>query len=393
MSILNARYKVRLYDPQKTLVAEFDDWRSLQFFKRINSGGSFTLIINGTDTKTTLFESDGFLEIWRRVPGLIDWYLEYGGIVENFFDSTFENGNRQFVITGSGYTELLGRRFIMYQPGSITVAGVSGGALKSSTPGAVMREFVEENIGDNATIAFGRVGNGVIDNITYAIADVATPTFDGDRSAKNLLAVIQEIANFGGVDFEFLSGDPLAGVPTWVFRTAGGQIGSDRSTTGLDPTTGRNAAGNFPVIFSVENGNVSGIRYSVRNAGTMNVAFVIGTGVGQGLEIEERPATPTIGISRREGVRSARTEVQAGQQTVGDTTLEELQAEDTLEWDYLQQENTLYGLHFFLGDTVTGQLRFPDGSIISRDKRIVGVSATIASNGQENLRFDFADVP
>jgi hypothetical protein len=68
----------------------------------------------------------------------------------------------------------------------------------------------------------------------------------------------------------------------------------------------------------------------------------------------------------------------AGLQAAGDVRLDELRARDDLTWDVIQTPGSLYGVHYFLGDLVTGL--FQD---ISATKQISAVTVTYAPSSDK----------
>ena len=122
MARVIATYQIALYDATGTKLAILDDYRSLQFKSEVNGQGFFTLILNANDPKRDLFEVNGIIEIKRKIPGVVDWYTEFTGHVENFQDDVFQNGNEQFTVVGSNINGLLARRVIAYYEGTIYAA-------------------------------------------------------------------------------------------------------------------------------------------------------------------------------------------------------------------------------------------------------------------------------
>ncbi len=58
MATIAALYQIVLYDQNGVRQAIIDDYRSLQFQKKVNGPGFFTLILNDNDPKKVLFETD-----------------------------------------------------------------------------------------------------------------------------------------------------------------------------------------------------------------------------------------------------------------------------------------------------------------------------------------------
>lgn len=380
--MLVARYQIRLKDPDGVQVALFDDWRSLQFQKKLNTPGFYTFIINGLDPRVSLFEPDGQVEIWRSIPGELGWYKEFEAHHEDYYLQLFSNGNWQFTSVGTGYIGLLARRGIEY---TSDVAQ----AAKSGVAETVMKEYVNENAGAAATSP-PREADGVTAGLTIEVDAGLGSTWSGQRSTKNLLETLQEIANSCDLDFDVVG----TGAATYEFQTFDTQRGEDRTVTGLDPTTGLNAAGNVPVIFAPELGNVAEMSYSIRRKEESNAVFVWGAGTAAARAIEVREDAAAIGVSpigRRESSRSGASQgsTTADLQALGDEWLARDAVKEEFTFKPKLNAQTLYGKHFNVGDRVTARL----GTII-RSKRIVGVSITVSENNAgEDTTFEFSDIP
>jgi len=169
-------------------------------------------------------------------------------------------------------------------------------------------------------------------------------------------------------------------------------MGKDRTTIGLNNTTGLNAAGNVPVIFAVENGNVQSLSYIVSHIPEINVAIVLGKGdkstravitVVNNLAIAKSP------WNRCETVINANNQDYQYQLiAAGLEALINGQAKEQSGFEPLQQPNALYGKDYNLGDMVTARVK---GNLIVKHKRIMAVRINVTAK-QETISIDFADV-
>jgi hypothetical protein len=380
--VLVARYQVRLKNQAGVNVAIFDDWRSLQWQSVVNDKGFYSLTLDANDARLPLFEPDGQIEIWRSIPGNLAWSLAFEAHVEDAYDSLAENGNRQYVSVGSGYNGVLGRR-------TISAYSDTARANKSGTAETVMKAYVNENIGPGATFPARPMQSGVMTGLTVEADSAAGNTWTGQRGQQNLLETLKKIAIIGEVDFAVVGTGPA----TYEFRVYPDQLGIDRTTVGLDPATGLNAAGNIPVVFSPMLNNVRSMEHTIKYGDSFNAVFVWGQGVGSLRALRLRTDPVGVGVSPiglREFSRSGGSQTtNANLDQMGDEDLEKYKARDELTFTPLLNEQTLYGVHFNVGDRVTSDYF----GYISH-KRIVGVKGDIASgSGGEQLAFDFADIP
>lgn len=382
-----ARYQIWLKDQSGTRVAVFEDVRQLRYSHRVNSPGSLVFAIDGNDTRVALFETDGQVELYRRdQDNGIDWYLEWEGFYISQTDSTDANGRRTFTAYSTGYLDLCARTIVAYKASTAY-------ADKTGTCSTIMREFADENIGPGATVGptnpgvDGRLVDGVLPGVSIGADPVAGGTWSGARAYKNLLDVLQGMANQCGVDFDVVG----TGAATFVFNVYDGQRGTDRTVTGLVRATGLNAAGNAPVVFALLLGNMAIPSYSYARDGSTNHVYVLGQGSDDTRTVITRASGADVVASpwnRREISRNGSNESSAAAlQSLGDAVLAANAPRESFSFQVLQVPGCLYGLHYTWGDRVTA--RYGD---IERNLRIVGIQATISPDG-EDIQAEIAEVP
>jgi len=373
-------YQLRLKEPNGDLAAIIDDYRDMSFDKIVNELGSFVVLMNGYDAKTSLFELDGQIEVYRRdVTYGIDWYLEWEGFIRDFTFAFSEDGDYTFTANAVSYTHLLKRRIIAYQ------AGLSQ-TIKSDYGEIVMKEFVSENCGADALVANGRIRDGNFTGFSVEPAGVDGLAWQGQRSYVNVLEVVQEVAKASGVDFNVVGvGDGL-----FEFRTYYPYLGVDRSNTGVNITTGLNIAGNPPVIFNPNLGNCTDIVYTKSRKDEVTVAMVAGQGQGEGrvVSITLSSATSDSPLNDIEMYGDARnTEDDDDLLSQGAAMLAEKQMGETFTFTPIQTATYAYGLNYYHGDLVTGQFL----SLGSVDKRIYRASIAVGADG-EKIELELGDV-
>ncbi|KKM00560.1 hypothetical protein LCGC14_1803190 [marine sediment metagenome] len=386
-----ARYYVRLKDQSGEQVALFDNWLSLEYTKTINDLYGYTLkFVDDGDARFDLFEIDGQIEVYRSIPGTLDWYLEFEGFHRGVRREISSGGVETFISDGVGYNDFLARTIIAYKAGSVR-------ADKNGAAESAMKEYVSENctgIGDQTVV--GRLNydsddavflyNAALPGLSIDTDTGAGITWSGSRAYENLLDVLKDIATLASIDF-LIEG---TGPATFIFKTFIDQIGSDRTEDGLDASTGLNGAGNVPVTFSVAIGNVQNIQYELDRLTEANAIVVTGKGDVSTRDTETRRNTTAIAVSpwnRREISRSAPTQDFDFQlQDFGDEVLEEAGAKESFTFLPLQQPKSLYGVHYFFGDKVTVVY----GSI-KRNRRITGIGVRVAGN-RDTLALTLDDV-
>lgn len=375
-----SEYKVRLKDQSGIMVAEFDQaaWTSLTFTHKVNAPGSCSIEINDKDDRARLFELDGQVEVWRRNQTVgLDWYLEWEGFHRTSNRLTRENDNQRYLSFSTGYLSLARRRAVMYFSGD-------AGSNKSGVGETVIKEYVNENAGPGALLSNGRIQDAESDGVTLGLSiegDAGNGlAWSGGRSFRNLLTVIQNIADATGVAFDIIG----IGTQLFEFRVYNNQRGADRTTTGLD-TAGLNAAGNAPVIFSLGFGNMAVPVLSENRSQEVTVSYVLGQGVAEERNIEEVVNDAALAESpwnRVEDTINANNEAtvsgNANLIAIGDEELEENKKKERLSFSFMQIPSTFYGKDYTWGDSITAQYEE-----VEANKELDEVRVTVSERAED----------
>lgn len=387
--LLIAQYKVLLYSAAGELVAEFDNPRRIEMYRIVNGVGYCNITLSGFDSQVSLFEVNSILEIWRRTPGFTPsavppprqkmggWYVEWEGLVGDFTEQIYENGDRVFIARADTLLDLLKRRYILWY--------ASAGASESKKVGipaqTAIYEFVEENCGASATTALGRLLTGTITGLTIPADVGAGPNWFGARAYRSLLQVIQEIGNYGQIDFDVIG----EGGNNFRFETYENQLGQDRTET--------NTAGNDAVIFSLDNENVAQMTYSTNRRRSANAVITTGKNqyaarsIGQYLNAAEIDANR---INQREISRNAVTQDSVDElNTLAEEYGITLQPTENIKFTPLRTITTLYSVHFWFGDRLTTKFPKADGTIVSLDKRLLSLKITVSGDRNEEQFSDW----
>lgn len=357
------RYELLVRDHAGTIVARFPAWRRLEYTLRLNAVDGTVLVLDDTpppliatqSTVATLFcptaePVDRQIEVWRwdvAATPPIARYCDCYAFHRTQVRQADSNGLGIFTSYGAGLNDLLARRGIWQYAGSAE-------ADKSGAGETVIKAYVDENAGPGATSP-PRVGaSGVTTGLTIEADAAAGATWEGSRAWKGLLETVQEIANATALDFGVVkSGDAAFEFqvrPIW---------GDDRSTTGLVPATGLNAAGNAPVIFALGFANMAIPTYSLNRTNEVNTVLVLGQGQESDRTVQQVTEAASITASpwnRREASRNANQEsTTAGLTAVGESLLAELTPRESLTFQVLQTNACRYGREYFLGDLITAR--------------------------------------
>lgn len=350
-----------LRDTSFEQIAFFESFNRLEIKHHLNSFSDHVLSLSGYDERISLFGLDCLVEVRRKIPNE-SWYTEYIGFHRSSERSISEADRRIYTSYGRGLLDLVNRRSIMYY-------ATTTYTLKSGPGETVMKEYVEENLGASATSP-PRVVSGTFPNFTIELDLARGNNWFGQRSYKNLLEVLQEVAIATSVDFDIV----------WTgtgfeFKCYSPQRGTDRRDT---------------VIFSPSFGNMIRPNYILSRTEEANVIVVMGSDIGTARRIQVRESTAQNDSpwNKIEAAHDARQEdTISALQSAGDAQLEELAAKENFTCEIVQTNTLQYGRDYFLGDIVT--LVFDD---IIRVKKIIGVEINI-SEGKEDINLEFGDIP
>jgi len=340
-----------LRDTSGTIVARFDDWISFEIRRRMNDIDTAILLLDGNNNNTLLFGLDYIIEFWREnKEANIAAYRE-GELFHRTFKYSYDkNGQLTFMSKSVGFDDLLKRRIIYNYAGDARTD-------KSGAAESVMKEFANEQAGPSATVAAGRIAAGDFTGLSIEADAAAGDTWDGARSWRNLLEVEQEIAESMDMAFHIDSLD--LDTPTFIFRAYERPYGADRSSTGIVAATGRNSAGNYPVVFSDQFDTFSEPSYGILREDEANVAIVLGRGNEEDRNVREKTLAGTSydtdsPWNRREIAIHATQEISDDSlDRKGDEVLQQTIPQTIVDGKIIQHPSLLYGRDYFLGDVVT----------------------------------------
>ena len=374
-----ANYEIRIKNTSGALTQVITQWSRLTYTRRVNGVDFIRLELRGDSAAIADLVLDAQIEVWRsnQAEG-IPSYLDCEGFVRTVELRTDEDGNDLAVAYGAGYDDLLARRIILYPADSAET--------NKSGPGeTVIKEFVDQNAGPGATFPPRLLASGVTTGLTIEADAAAGATWTGARSYAQLLGVCQEIGLSSGVDFGVVG----TGLATFEFRAKAAPWGTDRTTTGLDTSTGLNGAGVPPAIFSLVRGNMGAPVYVDSRASEVNAVIVMGQGLNDDRTVIQRTDASAIADSpwnRRELGRNGNYEDDVtGLNIVGDTLLAELGRRQEFSCQIIETPTFLYGKHWFHGDQVTARYK-----TVEVNKKLVAVTVT-RDQGQEILQVELAD--
>jgi hypothetical protein len=379
------RYQAIIKNTVGTQVGFIDDWQDLFFSKQVNGIGTYRMRLDGRDSRIDLFTTDFLLEVYRRDQAQsLDWYLEFEALGRKGHWIVDNSGQRFYETEGMTFMSLLARRTIDWHEGEPE-------AEKAGIGETVMKEYADENIGPGATTGAGRLRGGVMSGVSIE-ADLARGgAWYGDRAFYNLLAVLQEISRVTDMQFDMIGTGVSGGIYTFEFRTYETLRGDDRSTTGLDPSTGLNGAGNAPVIFSLERGNMANLDYVEDRMSEVTSVLALGSGAGAARNTYESSNAAAEAESPWNSIQDVRNisqeDTNNAMADAGEAMLDARQFVRAFDFDVLQVDSTIYGRDYFLGDLITAQWEGTDYNL-----QIIGVNINVNDRQGEVIDVQFSNV-
>lgn len=318
---------IEIFDIGGTRVAEFANWNYIEVHHQVNDFSTHTLSMPLRHPDVVHFTKDCIVRLNRKVGET--WMVEYEGFHRTPRKELTEGGHRIFTSYGRGFLDLLNRRSILY-------TGTTSYTLKNAVGETVMKAWVNENCGPSATKP-PRIRDGVFPGFTVEASAGRGTAWFGQRSLKNLLEVIREVASKTHVDFDVVR----IGGANFEFRCYHPQRGVDRSGT---------------LTFSAENGNALAPSFTLSATEQTTVAVVAGPGQGSARRIlvredlVESAATPWNDI---EVIVDASSEVKLGDmQNAGDLALRKGAVGNQFSFKVVQTNIARYGRDYVVGDVV-----------------------------------------
>lgn len=351
-----AEYEVRIYSREGVLrerilgmLGHVDEganngWISLSYTKEVNGCGNGIVAFNAESAAVTqwlapngVIELDTQVEIWRRDRDEgIGNYADFYGLLRDHEYSTDDNGIVTYVAYLDEQQDWLRRSIVAYRADTANRSLFENVAAET-----VLKTLVTYNATSAGTTADGRdtnVGSWGA-NISVKSDGAEGSNVTVSCAGRNLLEILREVADLGGLDFGLTKTGPQA----WQFWT--------------DTRMGDNHTDD--VVFSLPYGNMRRPRLRSNRRAEKTVAIVGGQDTGSSRAVEVR-----TGANYNASYNSFETFVNASQysdaaglQSEGDARLEELRAVDQLSFDVIQVSSTLYGKHYRLGDTVSAYFR------------------------------------
>lgn len=361
-------HKIRAFDTAGVMQMELNDFTGLMVARDVNAPGILVMGLPDAHGLLDIIADKWQLEYWRKIEGQA-WYREFVGMYRKY---EWEYGEfPKDAITAPGLMDMLNWRIIGYHDGVTNRSKFT--AIPAET---ICNTLVKYNTTVVGSLLDGRKRSATITGMSVEADGAEGNALDWECAFQPLLTTLQKICLKGGGDFDVVK----TSTTTWQWRWYTGQLGTDRSLT---------------VKFSLPLGNMASPSYLNDRLRAKSVAIVGGKGKGSGRLIEvvtgdEYAAANNIEVF----VNASDEDTAAGLTAKGAAALIEQATKDEFNFSVLQIPNTLYGVHYFLGDLVT--VVNPKTNV-SATYKVNGVVITLGGDGKEvvdvSTKLNVASIP
>jgi hypothetical protein len=352
MTLIPNSYQIVLKDPTGVqLCPKIDNFVSAEYTRSVNNIGACKLVMSDSDIIKTVnswdkFKTDGRVEFWRSVNGA-PMYLDGETVyfIRKVERDLAEDGSQTMTFTGQDTISLLNRRTAVPDAAAlaayynISVAQEADNMLKD-----IFKYYLGASADTVATAAYGNApaGTGVgfrwDSYITQQVNLTAAPQTTKKFPNRNILQVMQEIAQASATLGTYLAFDIVSDGQSMQFHTYTGQRGIDR----------RASTGNM-LLIGPEVGNVLACHYEDDHN---NEATYLVSGAGVPVFSSDREGISPFGRIMR-NIPPAPAGTAAQQTAYTQSQLRYNRNKKLFTATMIQTEGCLYGKHYGYGDYVT----------------------------------------
>ena len=203
---MSTEYRLDMHTAAGVKIAEVTDFWSLGYQRRVNAPGLLTFGLAGNHRALADLEHNGQLIVYRRNPALgLPWTPDFWGLFRG--QRRRYSDHDVFEATCPGILTMLGWRIVAWP------AGTASRSSFSTRAETVLKLLVSYNAGPEATVANGRIRDGVIAGLSVEANEAGGNTISLDCAWANLLESLQKAATIGGGDFDLIK----TGAAVWEF--------------------------------------------------------------------------------------------------------------------------------------------------------------------------------
>lgn len=360
------QYQLRIYSRTGVLQHIVTDMLNLAYVREVNQPGVLTFDLPASHLAIPDLETDTQVEVWRQDLAIgLQWACDFRTFWRGEQRSADNDGSTRYRATCVGQLDLLRRAIVAYP-----VATADRSEFTAVAAETIAKTLVQYNATASGSVASGRARDVTLAGIVLQGDAANGPALTLRCAWRNLLDTLRDIAELGGGDIDLVK----TSAAQWEFRWMPGQLGADKTAT---------------VRFALNYGNMANPVLRRDYSREPTVAIVGGQGSG-----DSRTVAVRTGANYNATYNAAESFVDARQETAtdalnaaGDVELSLEQSRIDLSFDVLQVPQTYYGVHYTLGDLVTG---IYEG--FSATKQVRRVSVTVSDDGSEKIRVELKDI-
>lgn len=352
---------------RRVLTGDAGGFRQLSYRKELNGVGLLMFDLDAGHDAIDDLEQDGQVEVWRwDAANSITAYADFEALFVDEERSADDDGNSIYRAICPGQMDFLARAAVAWPANE-----ASRSLFTTAKAETIMKTLVTYNaVAASATTGNGRIRTTDLANISVAADGAGGNTITFACAHVPLMDALRDVARIGDRDFYLTR----TGAQAWEFRTAQ-YLGTDRSAS---------------VVFALNFGNMSNPVLRRNRLNEETVVIVGGQGVDDARNFEVRTGTNYNATYNSSEIFYPATQytTSAGLQAAGDARLDELRARDDLTWDTIQTPGSLYGVHYFHGDLVTG---YYEGVTATKQIEIVDVTYAPNNDNPETIQITTAN--
>lgn len=364
-------YQTRIYDASGNMIGLYDDLVSLNYRKIVNGIGMAILTVPDTHPLIAQLVDDLLLQvnlIYLSPSNGIIYKQDFVGLYRDKQIATDDDDLSHYLLYFVGTNDVLSRNIVAYP---------SGVNNKSQWTGQNIHVIAKQIVQNNCTSALATTANGRLRNanpVRSLIAnlgsghDPTTPTINYSCAYRNVLEVVQELAQLGGFDFEVYFDKSSSNSLVYLQYDL---MGTDKHTT---------------IIFDLSLDNIASANVDGERLREKTVAIVGGDGTGSGRTTSIHTGANQSASDDYELFIDARASASTELDSIGDAKLDELAARTSVNVNISPSSGYLYNRDYDLGDLVTASYQG-----IQETKKITTVEVTFDQEQNSKIRIELSN--
>lgn len=358
-------YTVMLRDKDGLLQSVSQDYLDLAISRTVNAPDIAALVYDSNSLSVQYLIQGSIIEVYRedKEAGIASTQ-EFAGFIRKITRTI--NDRTTYEVTCIGMVGILATRIVAWKANR-----VNRSKFNAQPAETIMRNLIVYNLGSLATVAQGRLQDGVWTNTTMAASAGTGTVMSVSFAYQNLLEAVQKVSEDGGGDFTVTYTAPFSYVAVWRL----GQLGTNRTAT---------------VRLSVPLGTIGELIVDDDRIEDFTAVYVGGQGEGNARRVATRPSGWVYDKLLREyfvDARNLKKGTLARLRQLGQITLNrQARKRVTYTATLLQNAALRYGRDYFLGDLVT----ILDGTTAITQK-VQGVDLAFTADGKESVDVTLAN--